>query len=484
MFRPSSYLATAVILFSLGTTGAAQLQYKVTYNYPTSNQALSVANGDFNRDGKPDFALLQPPFVSVFFNLGGGKFGNRHDTTVPADAFPIQTADVNRDGKLDLILAETNTPVIKVYLGNGDGSFKAPSSVALTTAANGFAVGDVNNDGKVDLAVTECASYDSPCDIAVFIGDGAGNFLLTKIINTPAGNGENLVLTDFNRDGKLDLAVATRKPSRALVFFGYGNGEFHTAKTLGVSNPLPPDSAESTPNLTTGDFNGDGVPDLAVMAGYVCGGSACGGANITTFLSNGAGDFTLKGHWNDSNAFGPDRMGSADLNNDLKMDLYTFNGSPWVGAIENWLRQADGSLKEGTTNFNPSTPSSVEFRDMDLDGRHDMVAADWMSAGAWVAINLNGTPNCAPPGSDTTRAKICTVTASGTPGTYVVKASGNSLAGIKRLELWVDGRKKYEVLNDQMQYRVALAPGTHHIVAVAVDKYVGTSKTEKVVSIP
>jgi FG-GAP-like repeat len=483
MSRPSCFVALLLALISISAVSEAQLQYKVTFNYQTPNQAISVANGDFNRDGKPDFALLQPPVVSVLFNLGSGKFGNQRDTTVPADAFPAATADVNRDGRLDLLIGQSNTPAILVYMGNGDGTFKSPLSVALTVPANGFALGDLNNDGKLDLAASECTSYDSPCDIAVYFGDGGGNFLLTKIINTPAGTSENLVVTDFNRDGKLDLAVAARGPSRGLVFFGYGNGEFKPAKELPVTNPIPADSVESSPNLTDGDFNGDGVPDLAVMAGYRCGGSACGGANITTFLSNGAGGFTLKYRWNDTNAFGPERMYSMDLNNDLRQDLYTYNGSPWVGQIYNWIGQKDGSLKSFSSNFYPSTPSWVESRDMDLDARHDMIVADWMGGAAWVAVNQNGSPNCPPPGSDNTRAKICSVAATSTAGTYVVKASGNSVAGIKRLELWIDGKKKYEVLNDQIQYRVALTPGTHRVVVAAVDKYIGYSKTEKIVSI-
>jgi hypothetical protein len=484
MSRPSSYLALAVLVFACSASSLAQLQYKASFNYTPSNTPLAVASGDFNRDGKADVALLQSPVLSVFFNQGSGKFGNRRDTTVPGDASRMQVADVNRDGIVDLLVSEYQTPTILVYLGNGNGTFKPPLNVAFTVPASGFGLGDINNDGKVDLAVMECPDYNSPCDVAVFIGDGLGNFLLTKLINTPVGGGENVVVTDFNRDGKLDLAVTARAPSRGLVFFGYGNGEFHSPKTLTVNNPLPPDSAEVSPNLASGDFNGDGVPDLAVMAGYVCGGSACGGANVTTFWSNGAGGFTFKNYWKDNNAFGPDYIRVADLNNDLRQDLYAYNGSPWVGQIENWMQQSDRSFAKANSNFNVSTPSSVEFRDLDGDGRHDMVASDWFGPGVWVALNQNGTPNCSLPGSDAMRAKICSVSATSTPGTYVVRASGNSQVGIKRLELWIDGTKKYEVLNDQMQYRVALPPGTHHLVAVAVDKYIGYSKTEKLVAIP
>jgi hypothetical protein len=70
MSRPSSYLALAVLVFACSASSLAQLQYKTSFNYTPPNTPLAVASGDFNRDGKADFALLQSPVLSVFFNQG------------------------------------------------------------------------------------------------------------------------------------------------------------------------------------------------------------------------------------------------------------------------------------------------------------------------------------------------------------------------------------------------------------------------------
>jgi hypothetical protein len=476
-------LSLLMIVACCTLTVHAQLTYKTSFQKYTTNSPTAIALADFNRDGKPDFAVLQSSILSVAFNLGGGKFGPFHDTTVPSDSFLVEAADVNNDGQVDVVIAEWNTPNLLVLLGKGDGSFRPPINIALAALPQSIALGDFNNDGRVDLAVTECASWNTPCDIAVFLGNGDGTFTLTTVLNTGLGEARsNLIATDFNRDGNLDLATAVTGPSRALVFFGNGNGAFRAPVVLMVNNPLPAQSAEADPDLVAGDFNGDGIPDLAVMAGYVCGGSACGGANITTFLSNGAGGFTLNSRWNDNNAFGPDAIIAADLNNDLRQDLLTFNGSPWVGGVENWLGRGTGSFFLSKTNLNFSTPADVRVRDMNLDGRHDLVASDWMAPGVWVGLSQNGAVNCPPPPSDALRAKICT------PGTkasrtFTLRASGNSPLGVKRLELWVDGVKQYETLQDQLRKTLTLTAGRHLLSVVAVDKYVGTSKTSQYVDL-
>src|SRR5262249_24234297 len=103
-----------------------------------------------------------------------------------------------------------------------------------------------------------------------------------------------LVATDFNQDGNLDLVTAVKPPSQMQVYFGAGNGSFTSEVEAVVDNPFDPNSAaESIPSAVAADFNNDAVPDVAILAGTICG-SACGTDNVHIFLSNGAGNFAFK----------------------------------------------------------------------------------------------------------------------------------------------------------------------------------------------
>jgi hypothetical protein len=105
--------------------------------------------------------------------------------------------------------------------------------------------------------------------------------------------------------------------------------------------------------------------------------------------------------------------------------------------------------------------------------------------GGWTAsINTSAFTNCAPPSSANLAAKICGPGANTSVASPVlVKASGNSPAGIQRLEIWVDGVKKYQKWNDQVAKRFSLAAGSHRITVVAVDMYKGTAQSSVAVNV-
>ena len=122
---------------------------------------------------------------------------------------------------------------------------------------------------------------------------------------------------------------------------------------------------------------------------------------------------------------------------------------------------------------------------MDLDGRHDVIMSlpDFDITDVLVGLNQNGTPNCPPPPSNALQAKLCTPGSATNSTTFTVKASGNSPVGIKRLELWVDGAKQAQALNDQLLTTLTLKKGTHQVTVVAVDQYIGVAKTTRIVKV-
>lgn len=123
------------------------------------------------------------------------------------------------------------------------------------------------------------------------------------------------------------------------------------------------------------------------------------------------------------------------------------------------------------------------YRDLNLDGRQDVAFTDALSGDMSVGLATTGTENCAPPASSSIAAKICAPVGTTSSTTFTVKASGNSPSGIKRLEVWIDGVKKYQKWSDQVAKSFTLSAGQHRIAVVAVDKYKGTAESVALVEV-
>ena len=197
------------------------------------------------------------------------------------------TADFNNDGKPDLAIMSAYTTSIYIMLGNGDGTFTAtPSSPILGigtipcvndyAASNcSMAVGDFNHDGNADLV--EASGYDN--QVFVLLGHGDGTFTPANASPITVGNFPEAVrVGDFNRDGLPDLAVANADDNTVSILLGNGDGTFTPASGSPVAVGGFPFF------LAVSDFNADGNPDLAV--------SNDNDDTVSILLGNGDGTFT------------------------------------------------------------------------------------------------------------------------------------------------------------------------------------------------
>src|SRR5262245_2165751 len=296
----------------------------------------------------------------------------------------------------------------------------------------------------------------SVCHLRLFQGNGTGTFIFKSEI--PLGG--SYVVTDLNRDGKLDVAQATQ--GKVWLSFGKGDGTFRALSSFTVPG---------ADTIIAADFNNDSIPDLAVLSPHPCG-SACGNNTVHVFKNNGAGSFTLKSSFTiGDSGFG--QLYTADVNGDLNADIVVRNGDHFGGFLAYALGHGNFAF-DHVTNLPGSEVSDFLDRDFNLDSRHDIGWSSWFNEEIVVGTNTSGFTNCRPPTSAKLRVNICGPLGGSTvTGSALVKASGNSPAGVKRLEVWVDGVKKYEKWNDQINKRIAMSPGRHRIAVVAVDKYVG-----------
>ncbi|RMH50500.1 MAG: VCBS repeat-containing protein, partial [Zetaproteobacteria bacterium] len=202
----------------------------------STTHTRSVALADMNNDGYTDVVVgyLNDLYTTVYL-------GSANGTLTPHGGYPrvdagrpihLAVADFNGDGNLDVVDSGS------IALGDGTGALGAPSPLNLL-GSPGITVGDMaaadlNRDGKMDLVIAAVDTFAVAGQLMVFIGNGDGTFA-APIVTTTGGTGATgLAVADFNYDGKLDVAFADAAQSTVYIFQGNGDGTV-TAKTPVVS---------------------------------------------------------------------------------------------------------------------------------------------------------------------------------------------------------------------------------------------------------
>jgi hypothetical protein len=239
---------------SLGN-GDGTFQYPLAYPIGAGYPVSTIAVSDLNGDGYADIAAFAGDgYLWVLLGNGDGTFQpaiKSSATNSRQFIYSMAIGDFNGDGKPDVVGTDVNFANVLVLLGNGDGTFQPPVSYAVDNGPNAVVIADFNNDGKLDFATLNY--YTS--DISVVLGNGDGTFQAP--VNFPAGPApQGLTVADFDGDGVPDLATTTSQSS-LLVLLGNGDGTLRPAKNYGLGWGL----------TVVGDFNRDGRVDVAIAGG-------------------------------------------------------------------------------------------------------------------------------------------------------------------------------------------------------------------------
>jgi len=224
----------ALILVLLATaSAAAQFTAATGSPFATGSTPRSVAVGDFNGDGKPDFVAVSfnGSSVTVFLGNGSGGFTPTGPFAVGTNPQSVAVADFNGDGKPDLVTADFSGNSVTVLLGNGSGGFTATTSSPVAVGASPVfvATGDFNGDGKFDIVTANSGDN----SITVLLGDGTGGFVAAAGSPFAVGaNPRSVAVADFTGDGKLDIVIANAGDNTVSELLGDGTGGFMAAAAV------------------------------------------------------------------------------------------------------------------------------------------------------------------------------------------------------------------------------------------------------------
>lgn len=349
--------------------------------FSIQSQSSSPIAGDFNNDGKPDFVLggISNPGNGVDLVLGNGDGTFQKPVqvgTAPGFIDDIAVADVNRDGKLDIVSFD-DSKHFGVFYCNGNGTFQAPLTFATPAYPLSGTVGNFFNDGYVDVALA-----DDNGDIDIYRNEGGKNFVLISTMQSgAAGTSSGFIRVragDLNGNGIDDLGALTA--TGAYVLWNNGQGAF--SKVLLSSYP-------SVTDLNVANVNQDGRADIVVS--YHCGQSSsvsCAGLDI--FYGQGGNKTFFRHAVTDP---GPEPVSSVeaiDVNGDGVADLVASGGyqnGTYVGLFV-WLGNADGSFAQSAQIFNAGQSGPIVAGDFNRDGAMDFV--QYLESSDTVETYING----------------------------------------------------------------------------------------------
>ncbi|CAF1563076.1 unnamed protein product, partial [Rotaria sp. Silwood1] len=333
------------------------LKDKITFAPADGSRLRSFAIFDFNNDSLLDIAVVNygTNNIGVLLGYENGTFGNQTVLSTGLNSHPDSIAihDFNKDGQVDIVVANYDSKNLVTFLGSGNGTFENQGRYGINFdfAPLMIGAGSFNKDGRSEIFV----AYDDIDYVDVLVTYDIGSF--SNHIKYSTGNWPRFVaLGDFNNDTQLDIVITNQYDNTVSILLGYGNDSFTNQTTY---------STGSTPwSLAVGDFNNDTHLDIVV-------------ANrrdnyISVFFGYGNGSFTNQTKY--STGSGQLSVAIGDLNNDARVDIVVANNDNTVSVL---LGYGNGSFANQTKYSTGYRPWPVTVVDFNNDTRLDIVVANF-----------------------------------------------------------------------------------------------------------
>jgi hypothetical protein len=359
----------------------------------------AIVTGDINLDGRPDIVqgYESAAKVSVLLNttaLGGSSpnLSSRTDFTTAGASYGVSLADFNGDGKPDMVATGFATASVSVLMnttvaGAASPAFSAKTDFTVGTSPVSVAIGDFNGDGRPDMVTANAAS----ASVSVLLNStaaGAATPSFTAATNFgTAANPYSLTVKDFNSDGKPDIAVVSNSAAVVSILL---NTTFAGASTPSFAAASDFSPVNGSYSVATGDFNGDGKPDLAVsnpIAGTVS------VLMNTTVAGAATASFSAQADFNAGSS--PRCVALVDVDLDGKLDIAVANqgSANFSILINSTIPGSPAASFAPAVNFAAlTTPRAIANADINMDGRPDWVVSDYSSSSFSIMLNTLSIP--------------------------------------------------------------------------------------------
>jgi len=364
----------AVLLGGWGL-GAQRSTPPGSLTLPLGGGALVI--GDLNRDGKPDIATGRRDGVTVYLGDGRGGFDRAAASPFAAGSNPNDLAlgDFDEDGRLDIAIANHETSYLTLLLGDGKGGLAPPIQIPVPSRPHphGVAAGDFNGDRHLDLAVESWAEN----AVLVLHGNGKAAF---------AGTAQRLAVgrvpyhklrtADFNNDGSDDLVTTNTDGSSVSISCADRGGTMQPAKEIAT--------ARSPFAVAIGDVNGDRRPDLAVAHRWGAVDPKLDG--LTVLIGSGDCVFAAVSESPMSVGASPTAVAIGDFNGDGVGDIATANMGSNDVTIVLGSRSGFRGAKRTTVSVGRG-PIAIALGDLNGDGKADIVTGNGGSGDVSVVMS-------------------------------------------------------------------------------------------------
>lgn len=236
-------------------TGDGRFGSATSFEAGASPSAVTI--GEFNGDGLPDVAIADflANRVLVLMGIGDGRVGPPRAHPAGLSPAAVLTADFNADGHQDLAVANFDSDDVSILLGGIGGDFAPQMRFAAGPDPRALAGGDFDADGRWDLVVANSSFPGTPAQLSILLGLGDGRFAPGDRVDV-GRLPQSVATSDFDGDGRLDIAAVNELDETVSVLIGHGDGTFEPQSVLAT--------IEDPEQLSVGDMNGDGRPDLVV----------------------------------------------------------------------------------------------------------------------------------------------------------------------------------------------------------------------------
>ena len=460
------FLAAAVLMGAAASLAAQTPTFELNRDSYEVLNDLTIVQGDFNNDGKPDVVLgggssNQGDNVTLRLGNGDGTFqapiavGPVNNTI-----YDMAAADMNGDGNLDVVALTLGGEFV-VFYGNGDGTFQAPVDIGTSASATTMAVGPFFGDGYLDVAVG-----DQNGGIELFKNEGGKSFVLANTIQVGSGTYPNIVRVragNIDGTGASDLAVLTGSGT-VYVMWGDNNGTF---KTVALR------SYASAADLGVSDLNQDGIDDIIVS--YWCNSGsqnqACAG--FDAFFGQGNETVYAQTLITDPGAAPGSMPLAADVNGDGIGDIAASSTPDGYGGggLYVWLGNANGTFQQTPEVWTATSGGAGGFvaGDWNRDGMIDFAMTDGFDAETEFFINGGNRAACGTYQISPSVTVCQPVNSTYMPSPVTVQANSFETTKVTAMQEYVDNKLVYSEDVGSFNTTFAEPLGTHFFVTKGWD---------------